>query len=128
MTDISAAKNLLIAYNEEFAFRDFSPIHDWIEDGADLEHDILPAIRERTEKKKDIQSVQYFEQAVLRFRDERLAREGGKEAAAKVVFWNEEEARARHIALRRKYPNLYVLPRDLEWLAHYEATQGPVAV
>lgn len=78
-SDISAAITKLIDYNEIFASRgDFTLIHMWLNEGCDLNKDILPAINEMTKRNKNITTVNYFAPLVFKKRDNRQLMESAK--------------------------------------------------
>jgi hypothetical protein len=117
MTDLTPVTALLTAYHPQFAHANYAPVRQWIEDGADMERDILPVLRDWTAKKADIYSLGFFTPYV---RQARLSRQEVKQPLT-------DENRAKRIAfITRRVGKC--LPRESAWLDRYEATHGKVVL
>lgn len=76
MLDKTKVIDLCLLYNEAaFCTQNYTAIDGWVNDGCELETDILPAMREAMGKWKDIATVSWFRKSVYRKRDERRERE-----------------------------------------------------
>jgi len=124
--DISKVINRLIDYNPDFAKRgDWMLVHWWIDEGADLEKDILPAIEECIRRKPGIASISYFRPAVERRKENRLLFEKAAKTFVKEVV--SDEMKARNIAFKRKM-NIFINAHDEAFLLGYELKNGEVKV
>lgn len=129
MIDKTKAIDLLLAYNEAvFCTQSFTTIDGWINDGCDLEQDVLPWMREATTKFKDITSVSWFQKGVYRRKKEREEREL---VASRVAVKNappDAETEARKAKMLAKTIRVFNVrrPDQIQWLAEYEAKHGRV--
>jgi ribosomal protein S16 len=124
MTEIIAAVDLLLRYDERrFGFNlDHHTIRMWLTEGADMEQDILPAMRDCMSKKKDIKHVGYFTPAVRRLRESRVEVEKAK--AMKKEGPSDAALAKRYAFLIRTLGKC--LPTEARWLDEYEAKNGAV--
>lgn len=130
MADITKAVDLLLQYNSRhFEMNgNFHLIHMWVAEGCDMDRDILPAMKQIMDKKKDIKHVAYFTQAVIRARDTRLEVE--KAVAARkeqAVKGGGQAARMKSYAFMIRKLNR-CMPQELRELEEYEKAHGPVAL
>lgn len=122
MIDISRAVRILIDYNQMLAFRgDFSLIHSWVNQGCDLDKDIIPAIQEVTKKKEGITSISYFAPVVFKKRDNRIEVEraislvGNQGELPKTP----EEQKYKNILFKKKFYH-YINTDDEKFIKYYE--------
>lgn len=116
MTDLTPITALLATY-PRLSQADLSPVRRWIEEGADLERDILPVIRYWIGEKKDIYSLGFFAKYVRQKREEsKWAAPVPDHVHAKNVAWHR----------KRNLLTLQVGQQDYEWLDKYEAIHGAV--
>ena len=76
---------LLTAYHPRFARADCRQVERWMADGCDLERDVLPVVREWTEKKADIYSLGFFARYVREAKQDRERREGAVHRTARTI-------------------------------------------
>jgi hypothetical protein len=78
MTDLSAVLDLALLYNQALAYKDMGTINMWINEGADVDRDIVPAMKKCIDQHgkrspgQKIGSFSYFTNEVRRNRDARL--------------------------------------------------------
>lgn len=104
---------LLTRYNPRIT--DFSPVQRWIDEGCDLEKDILPVLREWTARKPDIYSLGFFTRYVRQAKEERETREKPADI--------HQQARAIAFLIRRLGR---CMPAERRWLDAYEAGHGKI--
>lgn len=84
--DISQVLDLLLAYNDDLAFADIQTARLWVNEGADIEKDILPTLKavieryHRRGRQGKIKTFSYFTNAV---RDATERRRAGERVQAK---------------------------------------------
>ncbi len=112
IADISPAINLLLSYNRAFQMHgNFTLIQTWINQGASLEHDIMPVLIELTGKKKDITSVAYFGPSVIMRMNNRLLAEKAKANSSAIPDSSNIETLRRYAAR-----GIYLTPAQRELL------------
>lgn len=127
--DISKAITKLLDYNQAFAFKgDFTMIHSWIEQGCDLEKDILPAFDEMMQRNKNITSVSYFAPCVMKKRDNRLALEQAIQTRDIPPANDSDAIKARGYALKLRKFKMGLNGLQEAFLNEYEAKHGRIAV
>ena len=114
MTDLTPIRSLLSSH-PRLARADLSPVRRWIEEGADMDLDILPVIRQWVKAKPDIYSLGFFASYVRESREARVKRS--------ILT---PRQRAERIAFRRKLGQRH--PTDERWLAGFEEIHGKVEV
>ena len=124
--DISPAVALLLDYSPKFAYADFSLIRMWMDEGADMEKDIVPAMRQCMDRRKDIKSLSYFTAQVRKARDMRLDTENVIRSRQAC----EPDAERRKARMVAKTLRVYKVadPTQERWLEAYEAKNGMVEV
>ena len=131
MTDISAALDLALFYNEALARKDIGTITMWTNEGADVERDIVPAMKKCIDQHgkrnpgQKIASFSYFTNEVRRTRDARLLLE--RHAAPKDVV-SDPEAVHRLAKMWAKTVRVFGIKDAvcISKLAAYEAKYGRV--
>lgn len=123
--DISAASSLLLLYNETFAYKDFSPIRMWLNEGCDMEKDIIPAMKDVMARKKDILSVSYFAPAIYRYKQQRL----DTEAAKARLPQKEEKSEAYYMSIYawKRSKGIQLTDEQIKQLESYENKNGRVS-
>lgn len=128
MTNISPAVDLLLKYNPRFAYTDFSTIRMWLNDGCDMERDIIPALKGCMAKKADIKGIGYFTPAVHKARDIRLDTEQVLNTRKSV----ESDSDAIHIKAKMLAKTIRKFGKKNSeherWLAGYESEYGRVEI
>ncbi len=115
MNVVQAVSAILTAYRPHFPDADFSPARRWLDQGCDLERDILPVIREWAARKPDIRSLGFFTRYVL----------AAKAARTAVAPVSDPHRRARHIAYLTRVLGR-CMPTDQRWLESWERAHGPI--
>lgn len=110
---------ILTRYNHRFAHADWSRVRMWQEQGADLELDIIPAVKATIARKHDISSLAYFDVPVRKARDLRSFSEVKPDTPIS------DAAKARKIAYLTRTLNR-CLPAEERWLREYEEQNGKV--
>jgi hypothetical protein len=105
----------LLATHPRLARADLSPVRRWIEEGADIDLDILPVIRHWMKQKPGIYSLNFFAPYVRESREGRIKRS--------ILT---PRQRAERIAFRRKLGQRH--PTDERWLAGFEEVHGVVEI
>jgi hypothetical protein len=118
MTTLPELRSLLTSYNPRFAKADYGIVVRWQADGADMERDILPVIRNWTAKKDNIFSLRFFEPYVLKARDARLA-------AEKPAATADDRKRAAKVAFVTRVVGK-CMPQESAWLEAWEQVHGRV--
>lgn len=113
MNAVQAVSAILVAYRPHFADADYSPVCYWLDQGCDLERDILPVIREWTGRKADIRSLGFFTRYVL----------AAKAARSTARAPSDPHRRARHIAYLTRVLGR-CMPTDQRWLETWEREHG----
>lgn len=70
--DISPIIDLGILYNPSLATADISTIYMWVNEGCDIEKDILPTLKALMAKKKGITRFHYWTNPIREAKDKRL--------------------------------------------------------
>jgi hypothetical protein len=114
MTNLTPLR-LLLSSHPRLSRASLSPVQRWIDEGADLDLDIVPVISLWMKQKPDIYSLGFFAGYVRESRDARIKR---------TILTPRQ--RAERIAFRRKLGQRH--PTDERWLAGFEAIHGEVSV
>jgi hypothetical protein len=116
--DITPISSLLIRYRASFVDANYSPARQWLEEGCNLHHDILPVLQAWTARKSDIYAVGFFTPYVRQAKAarEKAAQQQGPEA-------DRRRAKAIAFVTRRLGKSR---PTEEKWLAAYEAKHGRV--
>lgn len=118
---IQTVIDLAIDYNPMLATRDISTVYCWLNEGCDIDQDIMPTLKQIMGRKLGVSTFKYFSNAVREAKDKRLIR-------AKT----EAEQRSRP---PEHYMKIYAWKRDRgmtlttsqeEELRAYEAIHGAV--
>lgn len=127
--DISKAIDLALKHNPALAMKDLSTVHMWLDEGADMELDILPSMTQMIDYKQrrhqSIGSFSYFTNAIRTATDRRTI------VASKTVVKSQEEkdlARAKNIKWHqiRGITTIKCGLQDFDWLEKYEEINGEV--
>lgn len=133
--DIGSVIDFALEYNPNLAFSDLQTIHMWLNEGCDIELDILPIMREITERRSKqkadkISTFSYFTNSVRGARDKRIIAPVA-EARAKEPTQAERDAMK---ALNVKWHKLKGITttrvglQDFDWLKRYENEHGEVVL
>lgn len=129
--NIGPVIDFALEYNPSLALRDISTIYMWLNEGCEIDKDILPIMREITEKrakgrKDKITTFSYFTNSVRAARDKRLIAPIANDKL-KVPSPEERDAhRAQNIRWHkdRGLTTARVGTQDYDWLERYEQTHG----
>lgn len=98
--------------------RDISTVYMWVNDGCDIQKDIVPAMTEAMKRKKGINAFSYFTNMVCAARDKRLLAPKIKQPVRMT-----DEQIAQTYAWRRD-KGLYLSPHEERFLKQWEDKNG----
>lgn len=127
MIDLTPISNLAMAYaGNAYGIQKFKDVHTprmWLNEGCDMQKDILPVMDRIMRFNGLVKSYAYFTHDIHAARDLRLA----KEKAEQPDTPEKIAARVKHYAwLRDNRPHL-LRPEWMDQLNNYERSQGPEA-
>lgn len=122
--NISLIMDFALDYNPALAMRDLSTVHMWMNEGCDIESDIMPTLKEITQrrgktKKDKIGTFAYFTNSVRAARDKRLIEPFVQEKLREPSQAEKDALRAKNIIFCRKIGR-YIPTYDEAFLQHYE--------
>lgn len=122
--DLSPVIDLALQYNPHMASRDIITINLWVNEGCDIEKDILPTMRLLMQKNPRISTFSYFTNAI---QVARLKRELEGKEEERILDKDWEERKAKRMAwVRDKCAQVKLSEPELRWLADYEAHHGKI--
>lgn len=134
--DIKPVLNFALEYNPFLAMRDISTVHMWVNEGCDVEKDILATLKEVTERrhkmpnKDKISTFSYFSSMVRAARDKRLITSIFTEKTKQPTAEEKQLARLRNIKWhkQRGLTNTRVGLQDFAILETYEKQHGEISI
>lgn len=125
LPSIESVLNLALSYNPSLAAKDISEVYFWIESGASVEQDIVPVMKQITEKKKDISLFRYFRRPILEAMHKRLITPKVESATKPQTQEERDYQRAKSMAWCRAR-GINTTRTDYDWLERYERIHGQV--
>ncbi|WP_020469698.1 hypothetical protein [Zavarzinella formosa] len=122
--DISPAVDLALLYNPKLAYKDIVTIKLWLNDGADMDKDILPTMKQLMGKNPHIGTFSYFTNAIFEARIKRESLEPLK-AVEKDPDFDRRKA-VRMAWVRDRCSSIRIPSHEAKWLEEYEAVHGKV--
>lgn len=103
------------------------PIRDWIAAGCDIQKDILPVMKAKMAKKRDIFSFAFFTADVLKAHDVRVQQDHAEAKKRQAQTPAEKQSQMQRLAWMRKFSpgNFTRFQHELE---AYEREHGKVSV
>lgn len=133
MTDrpnLTPVYDLALRYSRAFERASPYPVYTWINEGCDIQKDIVPTLERIMSYKPGITTFGYFTNAILEARDRRLAKEkyqAEQDAKQRFTGGQEDHAKAKRLAwLRERVPSQFIQYKD--WMEKYEQQHGKVAL